>query len=240
MRFKIATPCSLARRLVAVAMVVLSLVAGSASAEERTLVFDLGTVSHGWVAGFADYPRGKAYDWNLTFGYERLPPELGLAQNAVYLSGDNHSDDLFMFVKRRITGLAPDTTYDLIIDVVFATTAPRGCSGIGGAPGESVYLKAGATAVEPRAILGRGFHEMNIDKGSQSQGGRDAAVLGHIAKTSANCKNARYELKTLGSKPRRMHATTDSAGELWLLVGTDSGYEGTTRIYLKQVSVTLR
>jgi hypothetical protein len=34
-------------------------------------------------------------------------------------------------------------------------------------------------------------------------------------------------------------ATASSAGDLWLLVGTDSGYEGTTSLYYQRIEVEL-
>lgn len=210
-------------------------------ADEREIVFHSSAVAHGWVAGYADYPEGVAYDWNFRFGYGRLPRELGRAQNAVYLSGDNHSDDLFMFLKRRITGLGPQTAYAVTITVAFATNAPRECSGIGGAPGESVFVKAGATTIEPLAVRAPdGYYRMNIDKGNQDESGKDAATIGNIANRQTDCESDTYEFKTLRSKEGRLRARTDSAGGLWLLVGTDSGFEGTTRIYLTKVSVVLR
>jgi hypothetical protein len=230
-----------ARALAAVALWFCAGMTGPSLAEDREMVFHSSAIAHGWVAGYADYPEGVAHDWNFTFGYERLPSELGRAQNAIYLSGDNHSDDLFMFLKRRITGLAPRTAYAVTITVAFATNAPRECSGIGGAPGESVFVKAGATTIEPLAVRAAdGYYRMNIDKGNQDESGKDAATIGNIANRQTDCESDTYEFKTLRSKERRLRATTDSAGDLWLLVGTDSGFEGTTRIYVTKVSVVLR
>jgi hypothetical protein len=38
---------------------------------------------------------------------------------------------------------------------------------------------------------------------------------------------------------RRFAATASDTGELWLLVGTDSGFEGKTTLYYQRISVTL-
>ncbi len=46
-------------------------------------------------------------------------------------------------------------------------------SGIGGSPGESVYVKAGATTEEPLIIEDSdGWLRMNIDKGNQAGEGQ--------------------------------------------------------------------
>jgi len=71
--------------------------------------------------------------------------------------------------------------------VEIATRTPSGCFDIGGAPGESVWIKAGATGVEPLPILIGGDLRMNVDVGNQSQGGENAVVLGNVA-NSRSCE----------------------------------------------------
>jgi hypothetical protein len=48
-------------------------------------------------------------------------------------------------------------------------------------------------------------------------------------------KDGFYEVSV--GKP--IHATADPDGRLWLMVGTDSGYEGLTRLYYTGIRVTL-
>jgi hypothetical protein len=99
----------------------------------------------------------------------------------------NHSDDLFMFLKRRLgtdDGVVPGQEYRVMFTTVFASNAPSGALGIGGSPGESVYLKAGASMVEPEVYLDSetGYYLMNVDKGSGNSGnGTAASVIGDIA-----------------------------------------------------------
>ncbi len=62
---------------------------------------------------------------------------------ALFLGGDNRSDDLFMFYKAHVGGLLPGASYFVRFEVEVATNVPMGCVGIGGAPGESVWVKAG-------------------------------------------------------------------------------------------------
>jgi len=105
-----------------------------------------------WRGAFADYPSGREQDFRLTFEHRALPGELAPQGKALYLAGDNRSDDLFMFLTREVTGLRPQASYAVTFELVLASNAGSGCAGIGGAPGESVYLKAGASSTEPRAI----------------------------------------------------------------------------------------
>ena len=40
------------------------------------------------------------------------------------MSGSNHSDDLFMYIKRQVTGLKPSAQYVLDVSVTIDTNAP--------------------------------------------------------------------------------------------------------------------
>jgi len=189
----------------------------------------------GWTAGFADYPPGQEEFFELEAGYRSLPPPLNTSQNGLFSSGNNHSDDLFMFWKRGIS-LGPDTSYRVRFDVEFATNAPRGCVGVGGAPGEGVTIKAGSSVVEPEPVIVGNTLRMNIDIGNQTTGGADAIALGDFA-NSQICGSGppTYELKTLSSATGQFGLTTDGSGAAWLIVGTDSGFEATTAIYWTRI-----
>lgn len=204
--------------------------------------------SQGWTAGFADYP--PAYDTNgiyeLFAGLRFMPRKLThVPRRGFYIQGANFSADLFMFLKRRLTsadGIVAGQTYRVEYVITLASNAPSGCVGIGGAPGESVYLKAGASAVEPLAVLQPdGDLRMNVDKGNQSQGGTAASVAGDIA-NGIPCRSAvPYYPYALIQRAHQhtSNVTANANGELWLLVGTDSGFEGRTRLYYQSIRVKL-
>lgn len=209
--------------------------------------FDFKDGESGWVAGFADYHADQADELMLDAGIEPLPDEMRACGTGFYIQGLNLSDDLFMFLKRRLgpeDGVEANRTYRVRFQIVFASNAPSGCFGIGGAPGESVYLKAGASGVEPVPELGvDGYYRMNVDKGNQSSGGPAASVAGNIA-NGIRCE----DLPAPGNCPyvslpvwhRHDHEVTANAdGELWLLVGTDSGFEGLTGLYYQRIEVRL-
>lgn len=194
--------------------------------------------AEGWTVGFADLPAD--YDqsiFELDHGHRPLPD--GLEGSGIYVQGHNRSDDLFIFLKRRVGGLQPDAAYTVEVSVDLATNIPTGLAGIGGAPGESVYVKAGASDVEPDTVLDSlGYSRMNIDKGNQSQGGEAMVVLGHIAHPGITGRE--YRIKTLDNDGRPLTVTTDGEGRVWLIVGTDSGFEGFTTLYYDHISYRLR
>jgi hypothetical protein len=208
----------------------------SSSGEEVLVDFTLGP--QGWIAGFSDYPAGQEGFYELDSGYRPLPPPLDTMGSALFISGNNHSDDLFMFYKGRIGGLEPGRTYRVSFAVEFATSVPQGCVGIGGSPGESVYVKAGASEVEPAAVNTGGYYRMNVDKGEQSNGGANAVVLGDVANSRPCGEAPQWELKNV-SGGGGVDVTADAEGSLWLFAGTDSGFEGATSIYYTSIRAIL-
>ncbi len=203
------------------------------SSDELLYRYDFANGSRGWQGDFADYPAGEEEFYQLGWGFARLPDYLAANRFAMTLKGHNYSDDLSMFLRRKINGLAPDTDYTVQFRVTIASNAPQGAIGIGGPPGEGVVLKAGAMLQRPFADPV--MRLLNVDKGIQSNDGADAIVLGHIGVDTPLSRPA-YRLKTLDNAEKSFVLRTDDTGEAWLLIATDSGFEGATRIYIVSAS----
>jgi len=183
----------------------------------------------GWMELFADYPADNEGIFELVADYRPLPEPLDASRSALYIAGTNRSDDLWMQYKTEVA-LPADTTFKVSFDVEIATNVPSGCGGVGGAPGEGVTVKAGVSLIEPdRELDAAGWWRMNVDKGSQTQAGEDAVVIGDLANSRPCEEGYVWELKRLGGPP--MTFTTDSTGRAWLFVGTDSGFESRSAVY---------
>lgn len=194
----------------------------------------------GWRGDFCDYPVNvERADWEMFAGLAPLPAELGEGFGYV-LQGHNRSDDMFMYMYRQFgaaEGLQPETAYAVWVEFDVGTNAPAGAFGIGGAPGESVFVKIGAAAAEPLPVADpSGDWRLSVDKGYQSEGGSAAVVVGNVAKASSEWSDA-YELKTLHNYTQPLLVTTGADATLWVFVGTDSGFEGLTRLYYVRVNV---
>lgn len=215
-------------RLIGLCLCLLMVAPFSRAAETRLYTFAFANGSLGWGADFADYPAGEEEFYRLESGFTRLPPYLGLERPfALVLAGNNHSDDLCMFLRRKVTGLSPDTDYRVRLLARIASNAPAGAIGIGGAPGESVFVKAGVSLTRPAADPATRL--LNIDKGNQSVGGRDAMVIGDIA-VATPIDAPRYRFKLLENTGAPFLFRSDASGEAWLFLATDSGFEGYTRL----------
>lgn len=189
----------------------------------------------GWEGDFADYPAQDSVFYELAFTRTGLPAPLNTARQALKITGNNHSDDLFMFIRRKITGLQPNTGYQVQIDMEVASNAPTNGIGVGGAPGEGVVFKAGLTRIRPRKVLDNsGFYLMNIDKANQSVPGTDMDTLGHAGVTDTTTAFALIHRSNAGHV---FSFTTDSLGEGWVCIGTESGFESTTTLYYSEITL---
>jgi hypothetical protein len=195
--------------------------------------FDAST--QGWTGDFADYPSDSSPDfYKLSFSSAQLPAQLDQTKKGIRISGINHSDDLFMFMKKKVTGLKPNQVYNVKFQINFASNAPANQAGVGGAPGESVYLGAGFSLTEPQKAINAQdkYYRMNIKKINQGQNGEQMRVIGNIANGT---EKTDYKLI---QRTGEFNGKTDPKGEVWIIIGTDSGYEAETTLYYTSIKAT--
>ncbi|HEY5747499.1 MAG TPA: hypothetical protein VIU12_15575 [Chryseolinea sp.] len=200
--------------------------------------YDFAVSQNDWEVDFSDFPAGKedSIYYELKFAYTDRPASAGSGKSMM-LSGNNHSDDLFMFMKKKLTGLSPNTDYTVVFDVELASNAPRGYTGKGSAPGESVFLKAGASGMEPKKVIESNQYTFNLDKGNQADAGSMAVVLGNIATLEGSTDYALITRSNASSNAAPFIGRSNGDGEIWLFVGTDSGFAGVTAVYYTKVNV---
>ncbi len=210
--------------------------ADSNPAQEKTFEYFFSN-QEPFQISFADYPKGREKDYELQFKTGcSLPQEITGYKQGLKISGNNHSDDLFMYAYKKISGLKPNTLYQMEFSLEFASNASSNSTGVGGSPGDSVYVKIGAVSQKPeRFVDDSNLYQIHLDKGNQGLDGKDMITIGTIGVETQGL----YRLKTLPCFPdedmkaklNNYRVTTNSQGEAWIIFGTDSGYESTTIIF---------
>ncbi|GAB2787742.1 hypothetical protein GCM10027275_35750 [Rhabdobacter roseus] len=200
---------------------------------------DFEAGADGWTGQYAEYGTEQGEDiMEFKFARTTLPEPLDTTKRALRIQSHNRSDDVFMYLKRKVTGLDPNRTYSLTMEVDFATNAPEGSVGIGGSPANSVYMKAGASPNEPvKTLDANDFYVVNIDKGQQATGGTEMVVIGDISNGE---DEPVYTLVKRNNFTEPVSVKPNTRGEIWLCVGTDSGFEGLTVLYYDRIKATLR
>ena len=236
----------------ATAIAVVAVVAAACAGDDddrgaATVSSDFTDGADEWIADLSDYTAATRPDDFVAETGVDPPGDVG-GDGYFHLGATNTSDDAFMYLRRQVDRdeIDPGQAYTVDYDIAVASGAPSGCAGIGGAPGESVWLEVGAVDVEPvtTTVDGGERTELVVDKGGQSQAGPDAVVAGVIA-NGIPCEEALADdepdfriVEFAGSLDQPV--TADADGSLWLFVGTDSGFEGRTDLYYDRLEFELR
>ena len=211
----------------------------AAAAAGSSAFFDFEKDDAGFTPIYADYPASEGVEEFYEFQHDYGKVPIDGAGKGLFLSGNNHSDDLFMGYVKTLEGFAPARTYHFSVSFKLATNVEGGLIGVGGSPGEGVTVKCGVTSVQPAALpvdsgSGIPYYRLNIDAGRQSNGGRDMTVVGDLAKAE-NDHPGEYEFKEFTAE---FDTAANVLGELYLIIGTDSGFEAVSSYYLDDISVT--
>jgi hypothetical protein len=200
--------------------------------------YDFNVENHNATVIFSDYPKDEETFYELTSAYENLPSTFS-EMKGWKLSGSNRSDDLFMAIKIPVNGLLSAILYKATLTVDIVTNVSKNCAGIGGAPGESVFVKLAASIDEPSNELDNDdMYRINIDIGNQSQSGTEGLVVGNVANSIECGADEVYEKKTL-SMTQSIDVMSDNDGKMWLTVGFDSGFEGITEVFITKLSANI-
>ncbi|SKB53799.1 hypothetical protein [Dyadobacter psychrophilus] len=196
--------------------------------------FETGTDE--WVAEFAEYStETDSLTLRMLARRSRLPTGLDTSKYAYMVEASNGSDDMFMYLKKKLTGLNANQTYNISFEVTIATHYPEGGIGAGGAPGGSMFLKTGASGIQPARKLVNKIYEFNLDKGAQSEEGVDAVIIGDA--TNGTSESTYKLVRKASTKP--FVAKANEKGEIWLFVGVDSGYEGINTVYYDRIKALI-
>jgi hypothetical protein len=204
-----------------------------------SFTYDFTEDLYSWQPGFSEYPAGPddSLIFELKYAYAEKPSNLAPGK-AIMLSGNNHSGDLFMFLKKKLDNLKADSYYTLTFNVEFASNAPTGMAGGNGGPGDSVFFKVGGSSIEPKSMIQNGNHVMNIDKGNQNEHGSAMINIGNIA-TMEQGANFQILNRTNSIYNAPFEVKSNSHGELWIIIGTDSSFKGVTTLYYTKINVVL-
>lgn len=212
---------------------------------EKAWAFSFDADAEGFEPIFADYhDDGSSLASFEMQALHREIPVKGRESMGLYIAGHNRSDDLFMGYVKRLDGLRGNQAYTFSVSFKLATNVGGGdMAGIGGSPGSSVYVKGGVSTLKPEIALSNGIYRLNIDIGAQSEGGKDMQMLGNMEKppptaeagAEGSGEAAGFEYKDFSFAAQ---AETDSSGGAYLIIGTDSGFEGFTEYYLDDITVT--
>ena len=190
-----------------------------------------------WMSLFSDYPVGQEIFYELEFQYTNLPEPLDTNIKSLKISGNNHSDDLFSAIYRKFNGLKPNTNYKVTFDIELASNAPTNAAGVGGSP--DLSIGAGGINYAPENNIDElNFYRPNFESLLQAGTSNDVfQVLGTIG--VSDIIPTPFTLINRSNLDDPLIIESNSKGEIWVMIATDSGFEATTTLYYKLIKIRL-
>jgi len=198
---------------------------------DKSIYFDTDFESgeDDYLSGFADYPQGEEDFYELNSEVVDIPD---LNSKGYLLSGNNHSDDLLMYIAKPLV-VQPDTDYKVTVTFDIATNIPGGMMGVGGSPGSSVYVKAGVSNKEFTPTLdSSNYLRSNWDIGNQASDGTEGLTLGNVEKIDS--EDDTYQYKNFSHE---FTVKSSQDGTIYVLLAIDSGFESVSSIYFDNISI---
>lgn len=199
--------------------------------------FDFNNIGmENWRNIFSDYPVGEEVFYELTFEYSNLPEPLDTNLKSLKISGNNHSDDLFCAIYRKFDGLKPTKNYSITFNIDVASNAPTNAVGVGGSP--DISIGAGGISFVPNNIVDDLNHyRPNFESKLQSGLSNEVfKVLGTIG-VSDNIPTP-FMIINRNNLDDPIEIMSNSEGEVWLMIATDSSFEATSTLYYKSIQIS--
>jgi hypothetical protein len=206
------------------------------SGDTLTYTFQFENGKEEWESFFSDYPEGEEELYELDFERTGLPAPLDHDTYSLKLSGKNHSDDLLSIIYRKFSGLKPNTKYKVTFDVDMASIAPTNSFGVGGSP-DLAFGAGGINEAPANSVDDQNHNRPNFESALQS--GESNAVFKVLGRIGVKDDNTEWTMINRNNKKSAITLETNEAGELWLMLGTDSGFEATTTLYFKKITIRL-
>jgi len=202
-----------------------------------TLPFDLNVVGEDWTPGVANVPADQVTEVDLVAELRSLPAAVATGRNGLYLAGTNLTGDMLLYLQKRFSGLAPNSTFTAALAVEYATDIHSGCTtGVG----PSTFIKAGATLLAlSQAPDDQGILRLTHDLGDHTTGG-DFTRLGDIRNGLTGCPTpGTFAGRATITQTQRVTITTDIDGGFVLFLGVDSSALGRVEIYFISILLVL-
>jgi hypothetical protein len=181
-----------------------------------------------WTGDFALYKTGQQDTIAFSIGQGKIPESTDSTTRGLSVAGTNTGDSLFLFIKKKITGLDPALTYKVAYEINMVTSYPDTV----GSAGRLMYIKAGASAEEPAKVLKGNYYNVSIKKGSLAKSGTEMFYLGTAGNT---LDSVAYKSIVRTNANLAVEVRPNAAGEIWLCVGTETIYKGLIKLYYDRI-----
>jgi hypothetical protein len=181
-----------------------------------------------WLGDFAFVRTGTEPSVAFSVSQEPLPEALKSKSHGLKLEGRNSGDSIFLFVKKKLTGLDPAKSYKVAYQIDLATNFPDTAAGAG----RIIFLKAGASGTEPKSIAGTNMSTVSIDNGALARSGTQMRLLGNVAN---GLDSTAYRPIIRKNANVAVHVKPAANGDIWLCVGINTTFKGNMKLFFDRI-----
>jgi len=198
--------------------------------------------SEGWEAQFAEYEPGLEDSLKLSFTHDNFTVSESFGPvSAVIQSGYATNSDLFMYIKRQISGFVPNKTYNVFFSLELYAQLNENFAGDLDNPSKGSFLKAGILENEPDTTIvddadnpGKKKVITNFSKGEDQIAASNMAYLGKIEHTGMDDPPL---LLIATSDGYSLLGTADDEGKMWVMIGIDTNQPLYQSIYYSFIGI---
>lgn len=190
---------------------------------------------NGWSGGYALFKDSNKDSVKFVSGRNKLVSPLDTTKYGFKVEGRNDEDSLFLYAKKKVSGLNSSRTYLVYYSVDLASSYPDTAN----SAGRMGNLKVGASADEPKAVRDTvtSYSRLAIKKGLWNVDGKEMVLLGNLSNTATT---SGYKLIGYNNNAKPLEVKPNAQGEIWLSVGADTRFKGTTTVFFDRIKVTIR
>ena len=201
--------------------------------------------SEGWEAQFSEYEPGLEDSLKLSFTHDKFMATESIGEvTAVVQSGYATNSDLYMYIKRQISGFKPNTSYSVVFTLELFAQLNENFSGNMSDDNNGSFLKAAVYTEEPDTLIvddiknpGKKIVITNFSKGDGPTIGPNMALIGKLEHTSLN----ESPLLLIGtSDGDDLLGTTDNDGKMWMMIGVDTNQPIYQSIFYSFIGIQFR
>jgi hypothetical protein len=194
----------------------------------------------GWTGGYAGVSENYSmYDYDVNFSDNNSLLFDG-TNKGIYLTNNNvdTSKNDYMYTTKnfsRADGLLPLTNY--LVDLKF-DIAPSLINNIENVPYDKIQVKAGVVNIQPTTNFEKdddnNYYYIDLDD-DNSINEENLTLLGNAAIEGLENKNS-YIQKSFN---KNFEVMTNSNGELWVIIGINTNYDGDSSLFIDNVSIKI-
>lgn len=196
--------------------------------------YDFQNGTNGWMGGLAGIDGDTLTD-GFDINYVHADYSLNdSSNNGIYLTCSTKNDNMFMYTTKKLSsrdGLSPLTNYE--VDLNFEISSNENTNNT--IPMDRLFIKAAVANIQPSIeVIEKGYNNYFFINPNTEDASRKISLT-----TLGNADMPNKDANGIKTFQQSFNATTDSNGDMWVIIGVDSDYKGNGSLFLDNIKISI-